>query len=378
MIAGVEVYRAKAAFQQDGKNYPAGTFVIPFDQVFGRYAKDLLEKQTYPEVRRSPGAPAEAPYDVSAWSLGMQFGVKHGVRQDAARGRSRAGEGHAEAEVHAGGREQRRGAWRFPYNGALSAMVVNRLLQGGAKVSLTKPEAGGIPLVIASARPEVWTKATEGFEVKPPPATAAGQRRQLATALNRPRIGIYQSYDPSMDEGWTRFVLDEYGFEYTKLHNADIRKGKLRQSLDAIILPDQRTASILDGVGDYKTLLPEYRGGIGEEGLDGAAAVRGRGRHAGGARRGVQSGRGEAAGRGEGLEAQHDARSAFRARHGREPAGGHRASGRLGRAAGHLRLLHQLAVFPADGGLRLAEGERGGAVSQYRRERVRAGCAARI
>ena len=46
------------------------------DQVFARYAKDLLEKQFYPEVRRSPTAPAEAPYDVSAWSLGMQFGVK--------------------------------------------------------------------------------------------------------------------------------------------------------------------------------------------------------------------------------------------------------------------------------------------------------------
>ncbi|MBV9406028.1 MAG: hypothetical protein JO211_11835, partial [Acidobacteriaceae bacterium] len=41
-IAGVEVYRAKSSFGQDGKSYPAGTFVIPFDQVFGRYAKDML------------------------------------------------------------------------------------------------------------------------------------------------------------------------------------------------------------------------------------------------------------------------------------------------------------------------------------------------
>ena len=76
LIAGVEVFRAQQGFKQDDKTYPAGTFVIPFNQVFARYAKDLLEKQTYPEVRRSPGAPAEAPYDVSAWSLGMQFGVK--------------------------------------------------------------------------------------------------------------------------------------------------------------------------------------------------------------------------------------------------------------------------------------------------------------
>ncbi len=73
---GVEVYRAKQSFQQDGKTYAAGTFVIPFNQVFGRYAKDMLERQTYPEVRRSPQAPPEPPYDVSAWSLGMQFGVE--------------------------------------------------------------------------------------------------------------------------------------------------------------------------------------------------------------------------------------------------------------------------------------------------------------
>src|SRR5258708_38141702 len=76
MIGGVEVHRAKSEFKLDAETYAAGTYVIRFDQVFGRYAKDLLEEQFYPEVRRSPNAPAEAPYDVSAWSLGMQFGVK--------------------------------------------------------------------------------------------------------------------------------------------------------------------------------------------------------------------------------------------------------------------------------------------------------------
>ena len=44
-------------------------------QVFARYAKDLLETQTYPEVRRGPNDPIEPPYDVTAWSLGMLFGV---------------------------------------------------------------------------------------------------------------------------------------------------------------------------------------------------------------------------------------------------------------------------------------------------------------
>jgi len=75
-MAGVEISRAEAEFEADGKKYPAGTFVIPMNQVFARYAKDLLEKQTYPEVRRSPNSPPEPPYDVTAWSLGMQMGVE--------------------------------------------------------------------------------------------------------------------------------------------------------------------------------------------------------------------------------------------------------------------------------------------------------------
>jgi hypothetical protein len=157
------------------------------------------------------------------------------------------------------------GAWRFPYNGAVSAMVVNRLLKGGAKVSLSKPDAGAVPYVIATAKAEVWNKAVEGIDVRPdskPPAKSL-----LATTLNAPRVGIYQSYDPSMDEGWTRWVLDRYQFEYTALHNEDIKPGKLRQRFDAIILPDQRSSAILDGL-DYKTIVEQYRGGLGEAGWD--------------------------------------------------------------------------------------------------------------
>ena len=159
--------------------------------------------------------------------------------------------------------------WRFPYNGALSAMVVNRLLKGGAKVSLTKSEAGA-SYVLTMAKPEVWAKATSGFEVRPD-STASGKSPALATTLNAPRIGVYQSFDPSMDEGWTRWVLDHYQFDYTVLHNKDVKAGNLRRKFDVILLPDQRANAILDGL-DYKTIVKtiveEYRGGIGETGWE--------------------------------------------------------------------------------------------------------------
>ena len=263
LLAGVEVSRATAAFTQDGKQYPAGTFVIPFNQVFARYAKDLLEKQTYPEVRRSPGAPAEAPYDVSAWSLGMQFGVKtefaHSALPDSLAMEKISVTPKYVLHTASTGSN----SWLFEYNGAVSAMLVNRLLKGGAKVTLTKAEVGSSPWVVANAKPEVWSKATEGFEVRndAPAAKAAG----LGTTLNKPRVAIYQSFDPSMDEGWTRWVLDHYEFDYTVLHNKDVKAGGLRAKFDAIILPDQRASSIMDGL-DFKTIVEEYRGGIGEAG----------------------------------------------------------------------------------------------------------------
>ena len=263
LIAGVDVYRAQQGFKQDDKTYPAGTYVVPYSQVFARYAKDLLEKQTYPEVRRAPGAPAEAPYDVSAWSLGMQFGVSTEFAKTPLA--TFPMEKLASTPKFTLSASNVSGTWRFPYNGATSAMVVNRLLKGGAKLSLTKAEAGGVPYVIANAKADVWNKAVDGMEVKPDPKAPA--KAVLGTTLNAPRIAIYQSFDPSMDEGWTRWVLDHYQFDYTKLHNEDVKAGKLRQKYDAIILPDQRTTAMMDGL-DYKTIVEQYRGGIGTAGWE--------------------------------------------------------------------------------------------------------------
>ena len=36
---------------------------------------------------------------------------------------------------------------------------------------------------------------------------------QNAVQLKPVRVGLYKSYYPSMDEGWTRFILDQYGFK---------------------------------------------------------------------------------------------------------------------------------------------------------------------
>jgi hypothetical protein len=71
----------------------------------------------------------------------------------------------------------------------------------------------------------------------------------------------------NMDEGWTRWVLEQYEFNLTAIHNADIRAGRLRQQFDAIIIADQNARDIVDGY-EAPTIRPEYRGGIGEAGVE--------------------------------------------------------------------------------------------------------------
>jgi hypothetical protein len=265
MLGGVEVSRAQNDFVQDGDRYPAGTYVIPFNQVFARYAKDLLEKQTYPEVRRAPNAPAEAPYDVSAWSLGMQFGVKTVFARSPLPNDLKLTAVSAKPAFVLSA-EKSGALTTFAYTGAESAVIVNRLLKEGAKVSISKPASPGAPAMVqVNAKAEAWTKAVAGIDVDMKNTSAPA--REMGTTMHTPRVGLYQSFTSNMDEGWTRWILERYEFPYTTLHNADVQAGKLRDHFDAIILPDQRPRDIIEG-NNFASTVPEYKGGLGDRGVD--------------------------------------------------------------------------------------------------------------
>ncbi|MDP2578077.1 MAG: M14 family metallopeptidase [Candidatus Palauibacterales bacterium] len=91
----------------------------------------------------------------------------------------------------------------------------------------------------------------------------------LTNRRRRPRIALYESWVPSMDAGWTRWIFDEYGIEHGRLHDRDVRRGRgggLNSEYDVIILPDQSPERMMGG-HEAGTMPPEYIGGLGSEGV---------------------------------------------------------------------------------------------------------------
>jgi len=268
MLAGVEVHEARAPFMSEARPYAAGTLVIPMNQVFARYAKDLLERQSYPEVRPSPDAPPEPPYDVTAWSLGMLMGVDVDFVNEPLPAVPLA---RLEARPQPPGRLSGTGTrYTFNYAGPDTAIAINRLLGAGARVTL---DAGSRVTATSVSRDQMDALARlYGLSVTAAADDSGRAQDQNSHVIRAPRIALYAPWGGgNSDEGWTRWILEQYEFaSITTIHNADMRRGNLRNRFDVLVLADQQSREIIDGQVS-NTIRPEYRGGIGEPGIENLA-----------------------------------------------------------------------------------------------------------
>ena len=257
---GVEVHQAAAAFESGGKTYPAGTSVVLMAQPYRAFAKDLLEKQAYPVQRATPQSEPERPYDVTGWTLPYQMGVE---AVEAARKFDARLERVKAIGVPAGRFDNGRNpaGYLVARKANNASIAVNRLLRAGHDVAWAP---GGDFFVRAqagvAAQLEEWSRQL-GVDVLAAASAPEGLRR-----LRQPRLGLYRGWIGGMDEGWTRWLLEQYEFPYTPVRPSDVKAGKLRDRFDAILFPDQPKASLIKGV-EYEWVRPEYRGGMGQEGI---------------------------------------------------------------------------------------------------------------
>jgi Zinc carboxypeptidase len=266
----VEVQQATADFDAGGHHYSKGSYVVVLGQPYGSFAKTLLEVQHYPNIQQYPGGPLQRPYDVTAQTLPLLFGVDATAVQDKF---SVASVPVTEAKVSGSLQRSASGyliddVANSDYYALFALLKENvlayRLTSGSfAKGTIYIPSAPGVEAKLA----EVAKKFA--VEIKAAPGPLTGE----ALEVKLPRIALYQSWVPSMDEGWTRWIFDTNGIPYTRLVDADVRKGDLKSRFDVIILPDGSANAILHGAGggerqggDEPPTPTEFRGGMGDEG----------------------------------------------------------------------------------------------------------------
>ena len=85
--------------------------------------------------------------------------------------------------------------------------------------------------------------------------------------IGRARVALYKPWTASIDEGWTRFVLDQFEFKYAGLTDQQVRAGNLRAQFDTIVLPNI-PGNMLTAGYTSEVVPPDYAGGLGDAGVD--------------------------------------------------------------------------------------------------------------
>jgi hypothetical protein len=241
------------------------------DQAFSAMAKELFERQKYPDaLENGTSKSIDLPYDVTGWTLPLQMGVNVDSVTDPLGTDQRAMLAKIDkAEAPAANVEGTGTVFALSHRSNASFEVVNAALKEGATVTLAQDAVKtangaekGAFLISGVGRDRV-----DDIVKKYAAAAIAVSAPAHTLAIKRAKIGLYRPWAASIDEGWTRWVLENYGFEPKSLYNADIRSADLRSRYDVIVIPDMSSRQMMDGFG-VGVVPGQFAGGIGQDGLN--------------------------------------------------------------------------------------------------------------
>ncbi|HEX7139568.1 MAG TPA: hypothetical protein VF219_17075, partial [Vicinamibacterales bacterium] len=301
-FGGVRVSQLTGDIVVSGETMPSGTWVVPTDQEFAAMAREVLDVQRYPDLRQYPGGPPERPYDAAGWSLPLQMGVRvvpdmtpldddtraklrvlgslpapkvtpaaydAQLKKDAAPFDSAPGSGFdgnpgAAAIVPPAGRANGSGGVLVvdpSQNNAFRAL--NRAWTDGATVQRVSNRYA-ITGLSAAAQDELVHSLALAAERRP-----GTPRGPSDTIVRKPRTGLYQPWTGSMDEGWTRWLLEQYGFTFTSIHPEDFKQ-RLGEKIDVLVMPDDARVPVAGSAGGGRggTQRPEYAYQLNAEDLE--------------------------------------------------------------------------------------------------------------
>ncbi len=285
---GIKISQLDRSITFDGIAYPKGTWVIPMDQEFAELARQVLDVQRYPDLREFPDGPLEQPYDAAGWSLPLQFELNiiaagsplsedlraslREVKGTKADWKTISTEDKSKVDFAPGvgfnTNETAAGILPFPgsIKGSGSTLLLDPKENNTFRV-LGEAWKQGLSVELIDQQYAIkGTSETQAKKWVDDYAVNITRTSKTGGTTVRPRIAIYEPWTASMDMGWTRWLLDNFGLPYTVVRNSDFKAGGLKDRFDVIVMASERPTSIENG---YKkgTVPPRYEGGLGEQGI---------------------------------------------------------------------------------------------------------------
>ncbi len=268
---GLTINETAAGFTANGREYPAGSWVILMDQPYSALAQELFETQRYPAAMDTGSTKAvDLPYDVTGWTLPLQMGVQvDAVSDPITPAQLTALKQITQVDLPAAKVDGTGTEFILSHEANANFRVVNEVLANGGSVAFDNdevktPEGTETGALVVSG---ISRSTLEGLTSKYGASALALEKAPAhQTLIHKARVGLYRPWNASIDEGWTRWILEQYGYKPISLYNADMRSGGLKDRVDVLILPDMSARQLVNGFN--AGIVPgEYAGGLNEEGL---------------------------------------------------------------------------------------------------------------
>ena len=261
---GIVVHRAARAFTANGREFPAGSFVVKTAQAFRPHVLDMFEPQNYPNDFQYPGGPPIPPYDNAGWTAAYQMGIEfHRMLDEVAAPLVVAED---PVRIPAGKVEEGLSGWLLPLTTNDAYRVLNLL---GTEASIVAgriyaPPSSGLAVRRMAVELGVSFSAASSMQ-----EGASDLLRNRRKPVREPRVALLDVYGGSMPSGWMRWLFFRYGFSFEVIYPETLNQGDLTK-YDVIVMPQGtygREGGAREGAGGGQpkpeAIPAEFRGWLG-------------------------------------------------------------------------------------------------------------------
>ena len=284
-VQRIEVGQATAPITIGSVTYPVGSYVIKRDQPYGRLAKNLLERQQYPDARLNT-------YDDSGWSMGLAMNVD--VVEIADRAILSAPVAPV-TNVVPKGRTTGTGtaAIAVAHLGSNSMVTLRYLLRSVPMKVAEQPFAAGDSSFPAGSFLIEGKYAPRVRAVVDSLGLTAAMLSAMPSVgmhdADVPRVAIYSQWSGTQNLGWYRLTFDAFHIPFDLIYKERVVQGNLRRDYDVILVAEQNLSrqTVMQAKAarpqpylkndKYRFLgmygeTPDLTGGFGQPGVDAFAA----------------------------------------------------------------------------------------------------------